>query len=362
MSLAPRLQKRIRETGPVSVAEYMTLCLLDPVDGYYPTRDPIGAGADFITAPEVSQMFGELIGIWVAQAWTAMGEPETLNLAEAGPGKGTMMSDTLRVLSKIPALNTAVHLHLIEASAALMAVQAQTLAPFPQAAHWCDSIAKTGQGPLVLLGNEYLDCLPVRQFIHRNGKWFERMVGLDEDDRFIFTIAKSPLPQSDVELWLSHVDKAGDDMLAEARPGVHALVQELADRAGQGPMAALFIDYGPAQFEPGDTLQAVSDHKKVDPLTRPGEVDITARVDFSEISRNAHAAGLQVRGPVSQEKFLMQLGLMQRAAALTSARPDQRGKIARQVHRLTDAEEMGELFKVIAITSPDMPPLPGFAS
>lgn len=362
MSLAERLATRIRETGPISVAEYMTLCLLDPVDGYYPTRDPIGAGADFITAPEVSQMFGEMIGIWVAQVWAAMGEPDTLNLAEAGPGKGTMMADTLRVLSKVRGLNTALELHLIEASAALMAVQAQTLAPYPQAAHWCDAIAKTGTGPLVLLGNEYLDCLPVRQFIFHRGRWHERMVGLDEAGAFIFSIAATPLPQTDVQLWLSHVGEPHEDMLVEVRPGVHTLVQELADRAEQVPMAALFIDYGPARFEPGDTLQAVSAHEKVSPLSRPGEVDMTARVDFSEISRLAKAQGLQVLGPVTQAGFLAQMGLMQRAAALTSARPDQRGKIARQLHRLTDAQEMGDLFKVIAVTSPGLSGLPGFAA
>lgn len=361
MSLTNRLIRRIRETGPVPVAEYMTLCLLDPKDGYYPTRDPIGAGADFITAPEVSQMFGELIGVWVAQAWAAMGEPEIFNIAEAGPGKGTMLADMLRVLAKAPGLGTAIRLHLIEASAALMAVQAQTLSTFPQAAHWCDSIAMTGQGPMVLLGNEFLDCLPVRQFVFHAGHWRERMVDMDEDGSFIFTLAQSPLPEADVQLWLPQVKSPQANMLVEARPGVHTLVQALADRAKSAPVVALFIDYGQAGFEPGDTLQAVSGHKKVDPLARPGEVDLTARVDFSELSRIAQTAGFSVSGPVSQAGFLDRMGLMQRASVLRTARPDQRSKIARQVHRLTDDQEMGELFKVIAICSPDLPTLPGFA-
>jgi len=352
MSLHERLQRHIRSSGPMSVAHYMTLCMLDPNDGYYPTRDPIGAGADFITAPEISQMFGELIGIWLISAWENAGKPSQLHLAELGPGKGTMMSDILRAARAVPDFSTALQVHFIEVSAALIAVQAKTLGSFATPLRWSDSLADTGQGPLLVVANEYLDCLPVRQFIRQQGSWFERLVDCDEDDGFQFVLDPTPLSPASLELIPPDLRGASDDSLVEVRPGLADLFSMLAERAKTDPVAALFIDYGPVVSELGDTLQAVRAHKKVNPLLQPGDVDLTTRVDFAELARTARAFGFEVAGPTSQRAWLQQMGLLERAAALSATDTPQRAKIARQIHRLTDADEMGVLFQCLAIGTP----------
>ncbi len=360
MSLAQRLQQQINRDGPISVANYMTLCLLDPKDGYYPTRDPIGAGADFITAPEVSQIFGELIGVWVANGWAEMGQPETLHLAEPGPGKGTMMSDILRAARAAPELSAALQIHLIETSAALVAVQAKTLQAFAQPLRWADHLGDTGSGPLIVVANEFLDCLPVRQFVSRQGGWFERFVACNEPDQFQYVLGQTPVAKQDLAAIPPNLRKAADNSLVEIRPAVQGLLDVLSERSQNDPVLALFIDYGPAISEPGDTLQAVSAHQKVDPLQKQGHVDLTSRVDFAETARAAKARGLAVAGPVTQAEWLQNMGLMQRAADLSTRHPDQRAKIARQVHRLSDPDEMGALFKCMAIYSDTLPKPAGF--
>jgi len=358
--IADRLRDRIRQTGPMSIAAFMTEALFDPREGYYATKDPIGAGADFITAPEISQMFGELMGLWAAQSWMDMGKPAAFQLVELGPGRGTMMADALRAARTVPGFVDAAHVVLIEASAALKAVQAQTLGPTGAQIRWVDRLESVPAGPAIVLGNEFLDCLPVRQAIRRGDDWHERMIGLDADEAFVFVLG--PPLGADADLIPERLRDAPEDSLAELRPGDRQVVDALAARFAEAPGRALFIDYGPATSETGDTLQAVKAHKKVPPLEAPGTADLTARVDFESLAAAARAAGLTVSGPVTQGDFLVGLGLEARAAALCQAAPDKRAVFARQVWRLTDPEQMGTLFKLVCLDADGLPAAPGFAA
>lgn len=358
--IADRLRDRIRQTGPMSIAAFMTEALFDPREGYYATKDPIGAGADFITAPEISQMFGELMGLWAAQSWMDMGKPAAFQLVELGPGRGTMMADALRAARTVPGFVDAAHVVLIEASAALKAVQAQTLGPTGAQIRWVDRLESVPAGPAIVLGNEFLDCLPVRQAIRRGDDWHERMIGLDADEAFVFVLG--PPLGADADLIPERLRDAPEDSLAELRPGDRQVVDALAARFAEAPGRALFIDYGPALSETGDTLQAVKAHKKVPPLEAPGTADLTARVDFESLATAARAAGLAVSGPVTQGDFLIGLGLEARAAALCQAAPDKRAVFARQVWRLTDPEQMGTLFKLVCLDADGLPAPPGFAA
>ena len=359
-SLEDKLRNRIREAGPISVAEYMTVCLLDPTQGYYPTRDPLGADGDFITAPEISQMFGEVLGLWCVQSWIDLGRPKTLHLIEYGPGRGIMMSDMLRSAALEPDFKAAVQVWLIEASAALEAVQGRTLGAAGVPVQWATRLEDVPTGPSLIIGNEFLDCLPIQQLICDDpfaGKdgWIERRVGLDGEDRLCFV--KSGVPAAAI-LTDSLPDGAKDARkgdLLETCPSVTQIIDSLKDRFESHPGRALFIDYGPEETEFGDTLQALKRHQKVGVFSDPGNTDLTARVDFAALAETASAAGLDVTAAVPQREFLSKLGIEMRAVALIRAKPDSKPVIARQLHRLTDAEEMGELFKAMCLSSPDLP-------
>ncbi|MGY6661409.1 MAG: class I SAM-dependent methyltransferase [Glycocaulis sp.] len=357
--IAANLRARMASQGPLPVSVVMMEALFDPMAGYYATRDPIGAGADFVTAPEISQMFGELLGLWAAQCWQDMGSPESLVLAELGPGKGTMMADMLRAARAVPGFADALKVSLVEASAALKMVQGQTLARAGVPVGWAKSLETIPAGPAIIFGNEFLDCLPVRQAVRVEGQWRERCVTLHPDDESRFAFVTGPVIAEDDPFIPEALRDSPDGTLAELRPGDAQVVDALAARFSDHPGHALFIDYGPSLSEPGDTLQAIREHQKVDPLDAPGTADLTARVDFDTLAQRARAAGLDVYGPVEQGAFLKSLGMEQRAAALAASRPDQRGTIARQLHRLTAGEEMGVLFKVIALSAPGMPAPPG---
>ena len=358
--IAERLRDRIREAGPVSIAQFMTEALFDPRDGFYATKDPIGAGSDFITAPEISQMFGELVGLWAAQSWMDMGKPSPFHFIELGPGRGTMMADALRAARTVPGFMDAARIVLIEASAALKAVQAQTLGPSGAQISWVDRLEAVPAGPSIVAGNEFLDCLPVRQAIKRDGQWHERMVGLDADgERFVFVLG--PPLGVDETLVPAPLRDTPEDSLVELRPGDLQVLEALAKRFDADAGRALFIDYGPALSETGDTLQAIKAHKKVPVLDEPGTADLTARVDFQSLLTAADALDLTGYGPVEQGEFLTGLGMEARAAALSQAAPEQRAKIARQVWRLTDPDQMGRLFKLVCIDSQRLPTPPGFA-
>lgn len=353
--LKDEIVELIRLEGPISVERYMGLCLGHPSKGYYITRDPFGAEGDFITAPEISQMFGELIGLWAAQVWIDMGRPTPVCLIELGPGRGTLMADALRAIKQsMPALYTAVDIRMIETSPVLRARQKLVLASADRRVSWHDDISTALEGPVIIIANELLDALPIQQFVAETGGLQERLVGLDENDALIFGIAKEP---------------AGNNR-GSARPGDitevprigEQLVRTMAEHiAGHGG-AALLIDYGAFTEGTTDTLQAVRQHRFVDPLADPGEADLTTQVNFKRMATAAARSGACVHGPVGQGAFLLSLGLHQRAEALkTGATPAQSHAIDAAVARLTSMSErgMGELFKVMALSNPSLLSLPG---
>ncbi len=334
--LLQRLQRAIRHDGPMSVAAYMAMCLHDREHGYYATRP--GLGRDFTTAPEVSQVFGELLGAWVVHEWRAMGSPSPFHLLELGPGRGVMMRDMLRAAASAPDFMTAMQLGLVEASAELSAAQVETLGGFDPK-HY-PSLDKTPDGPAIIVGNEFLDCLPIRQFVVDGEKWRERQVGLDENEELAFGLG----PQ--VEPLLTVSDCEGVEVAA----GLDAVVALLAERFNQQDGRALFIDYGPGEGHPADTLRAFREGRQVDPLAAPGVCDMTADVDFGELARSAREAGLRVGGPVTQGAFLLALGAAQRAEQLARANPERAGEVIGAVEKLVSPDDMGERFKVICLT------------
>ena len=361
--LAQRIFDRIRHEGPVPIHLYMAEALFDPVGGFYATKDPLGAGADFITAPEISQMFGELIGLWILQCWDDMGRPAPFHIIEMGPGKGTMMADALRAMTMMPDILKVANLTLIEASPALKMVQGQTLQHSPIPLNWADSLEKAPQGSSIIIGNEFLDCLPIRQAIKHEGAWYERVIAIDPGDETKLTFARGPkLSDHDVDLIAPDLRDSPEGSLVEIRPGDHQIIETLKSRLSSHSGRVLFIDYGPAQSEVGDSLQALRAHEKVSPLDRPGTADLTAHVDFQDFKRLAELAGLEVQGPVVQEQFLKSLGIESRAASLIQSSEDHRDIVVRQAWRLLDPGQMGHLFKVISLASPGLKSAPGFGA
>ena len=345
--LARTLIEHIRETGPMTVADYMTACLHDPDHGYYATRPAIGGdGADFLTAPESSQMFGELIGLWCAHEWEALGKP-AINLIELGPGRGVLMQDAWRATQRIAGFHDAANVVFIETSAPLRDAQAERL---PQA-EWATRLEDAPPGPSLIVANEFLDCLPIRQFMRGTDGWHEKLVGLDEAEQLTFGLS-ALLPAAD--------DDVREGAVREIAPRLDSLIYEIEQRLHAAPARALFIDYGYVAPEGADTLQALRRHAKVHPLDSPGEADLTAHVDFSRVERLAREAGLAVHGPLAQGPFLRSLGIELRVDMLKQANPAHAARVARELRRLTHSEEMGALFKAICLSSPDLPPPAGF--
>lgn len=347
MSLRDRLIEHIRENGPMTVAEFMGACLYDPEGGYYATRPAIGgAGADFLTAPEASQMFGELIGLWCAHEWDALGKP-AFNLIEIGPGRGVLMQDALRATQRVEGFHDAMNVVFVETSAPLREEQ---LSRVPEA-EWVSSLEDAPPGPSIIIGNEFLDCLPIRQFVRGDEGWHEKLVGVDEAGALIFGLSAAiAAPESDDEI----------GAVRELAPALDSVVYELERRLHSDPCRALFIDYGYVRPEGADTLQALQRHKKVDALEAPGEADLTAHVDFARLATLAENAQLTVSGPLTQSHFLRALGIEMRVDMLTQSNPQHAERLAREVRRLTHADEMGALFKAICISSPGLPPPAGF--
>ncbi len=354
--LARILLRRIEVTGPMTLAEYMSECLLHPEHGYYTGATVFGREGDFITAPEISQMFGEMIGLALAQCWLDQGKPQVATLAEAGPGRGTLMADILRTLRAVPDLPGAMIPHLIEASPRLRALQRDTLDGVP--AHWLDRIEDLPEQPLFFVANEFIDALPIRQFRREGEGWCERIVRRD-GDRLGQAFAP-PTPRPDLAYRLS--DTVDGD-LVEIRPALPAIISALAGRIARNGGCALLVDYGDWRSR-GDTFQAVKGHAPVDPLESPGEADLTAHVDFEAISTLAVQAGAKVTEMTTQGAFLDHLGITQRAQSLAGNMPQGpalRNHIAAH-RRLTHPQEMGSLFKVIAFYPCDSTPPPGFES
>ena len=311
---------------------------------YYASRDPFGAAGDFVTSPEITQAFGECLGLWAAVTWTLMGRPDPVILAEAGPGRGTLMADALRAIGQMmPDFARAARLHLVETSPLLRQAQRARL----PGATWHDEVSGLPDGPVILLANEFLDALPIRQFVRRDGAWMERFVA---EGAFLERQAEDPrLP-----------DAGEEGEIREVNEPARALASALGARlAGQGG-AALFIDYGPAESGPGDSLQAIRDRRAADPLADPGSADLTAHVDFATLAGAGRAAGAVVHGPIPQGVFLARLGLHSRAAALAASDPGRGPRHIEAASRLTAPEAMGRLFKALVLCHPGLPTPPGF--
>jgi NADH dehydrogenase [ubiquinone] 1 alpha subcomplex assembly factor 7 len=358
--LEAEIRRRITVAGPMPVRQYMELCLSHPVHGYYTTRDPLGRDGDFITAPEVSQVFGELLGLWAASVWQQMGQPENVRLVELGPGRGTMMLDALRAMQVVPAFRAAVVVHLVEISPALQKRQQQAMATLDVPVMWHQSIDELPEGPVIVLANELFDALPVNQAIKQFNGWYERVVEIDAEGRLVFGIANDVIPLFD-QLVPPSMRDAPIGAIYEWR--ADNLPLGLSRRLVHQGGAALVIDYGHTESAPGDTLQAVGGHAFVNPLVSPGNVDLTAHVDFQAFAIAAESMGARVTGPVSQAAFLRNLGIVKRAASLRAlASPEKAAEIDSGIKRLLGEgkTEMGALFKVIGIAHPDLGPLPGF--
>ena len=345
MSLRDRLERQIAEGGPITVAQYMTACLHDPEGGYYATRPALGPGGDFITAPLISQMFGELIGVWAAAAWELMGRPKAVRLVEMGPGDGTLMSDVLRAARMAPDFLQAAEVWLVEVSGPLRALQAERLGGGVRWARSLDEVP--GGAPVLLVANELLDCLPARQFVRTAVGWAEQVVGLDARGRLAFGLAATPA--------VGLLPDAAEGAVFEQSAAQAALGGELGRRIVADGGAALLIDYGRAEPGFGDTLQALRRHEKVDPLACPGEADLTVHADFPAALAAARAEGAET-AILTQAMFLANMGIGARAEALLRARPDRSAALGRQLHRLVGADEMGELFKAACIHSPGWRP------
>lgn len=348
-NLAEKLAAQIAAGGPLTVAQYMTACLHDPQFGYYATRPALGEGGDFVTAPLVSQMFGELVGVWAAVSWELMGRPETVRLVEMGPGDGTLMGDVLRAARMAPGFLDAADVWLVETSEPLKARQRERLGDGPR---WAASLAEVpGEAPLILFANELLDCLPVRQFVRTATGWAEQVVGLADQGG------------SGGRLAFGRVATPAGTLLPDAREGAvfehsaaqEALGSEIGARVVRDGGAALLIDYGRARPGFGDTLQALRQHERVDPLACPGEADLTVHADFPAVMAAAEGEGAQA-AILTQAEFLARLGIGERAEALVRARPDKAPVVGRQLNRLVAADQMGELFKACCLHSPGWTP------
>ncbi|OIP85119.1 MAG: methyltransferase [Rhodobacterales bacterium CG2_30_65_12] len=349
MSLKRALLARIVQTGPMTLADYMADCLTHPSLGYYTTRDPLGAKGDFTTAPEISQMFGELIGLALAQAWLDQGAPAPFTLAELGPGRGTLMADILRATRRVPGFHAGMRLHLVEASEPLREKQRAALAGLGLTHH--ADVATLPDAPLFLVANEFFDALPIRQFVRTAGGWRERLVGA-EAGALVFGLGGPAQPEP-----LAHRGEVAEGRLVEICPALAPIMAEIAARIARHGGAALVIDYGDWRSL-GDTLQAVRGHTPQDPLAQPGEADLTAHVDFEALVRAA--PGLAASAMTPQGVFLERLGIVQRAQTLATrlTGPALAAHIAAH-RRLTHGSEMGTLFKVIAVVQKGAPMLPG---
>lgn len=345
--LAASFRRLIRDAGPLPVARFMG----ESNAHYYAGRDPLGSGGDFVTAPEISQMFGEMIGLWCADLWLRAGRPDPVLYVELGPGRGTLARDGLRAMARQGLAPT---VHFVEGSPVLAALQREAV---PGAEVHSDLDAVPADAPMLLVANEFLDALPVRQLVRTERGWRERMVGLDEAQAFVFVAGEQPMD----EAVPPERRDAPPGTIIETCPGAAAMVAAIAGRLREQGGAALFIDYGHLIPRTGSTLQAVQAHRKVDPLEHPGEADLTAHVDFAALAEVARAHGIAAVRTTTQGAFLERLGITARANALAAAAPERGAQIAADHGRLCSPDEMGNLFKAMALVAPGCPSPAGFA-
>jgi SAM-dependent MidA family methyltransferase len=345
--LKDRIARLIEATGPMPVSEYMATCLFDPEDGYYTTREPFGPGGDFTTAPEISQMFGELIAVWLFRTWQALGRPLPVTLAEIGPGRGTLAKDMLRTLTRLdPAFVNEAAFAMIETSPRLRKVQRAALSGVAGSIAWHETIDTLPRAPLLIVGNELFDAIPIRQYVRQGEGWRERMVGLDGAGRLAFFAGAGSV---DAALLPPGADAAPQGSIAEIAPARAALMQAIGERLATDGGAGLFIDYGHLEPGLGDTLQAVRAHAYEDVLDSPGEADLTAHVDFAALAAAARSQALAAHS-ATQGDFLLRMGLLERAGGLGAGADEAtREKISAAVERLAGPHAMGDLFKVLAV-------------
>jgi SAM-dependent MidA family methyltransferase len=358
--LQSEIKRLIKLSGPMPVWRYMELCLTHPQHGYYISRDPLGREGDFTTSPEVSQMFGELLGLWAASIWKAIGSPTTLRLIELGPGRGTLMADALRALRVLPPLYQALSVHLVEINPVLRERQKAALAGVRVIA-WHDSIEEVPKGPSVIFANEYFDCLPIHQAVKRETGWHERTVEIDGNGKLAFGVSDEVIPRFEV-LLPPLVRAAPVGAIFEWRPDTE--IMKIATRMRDQRGAALIIDYGHIRSDAGDTFQAIARHSFADPLKNPGQADVTAHVDFQALLRAGEDLGARVHGPVPQGDFLKRLGIETRALALMAKTTHEVSEdISTALKRLTGGGRsgMGSMFKVLAISEPGLTELAGFS-
>jgi len=358
LSLKARIAALIEAQGPMSVAQFMTISLLDPQDGYYATRDPLGAGGDFITAPEISQMFGEMVGLWLVQAWSDQGCPKNPRLVELGPGRGTLMADVLRTAKVAPEFLAELEVVLIEASPALQQVQADKLrgsgADISWQAQFDDSLSDR---PLFLIANEFFDALPVRQYVKTARGWCERMVTVLNGE-LTFALAPVPVPPATIP---ADRETAPDGGVYETSPAAVALAEDIARIITAKGGAALIIDYGYAEVAGfSETLQAVSGHRFADALAEPGEDDLSAHVDFAAMAAAGRRGGAAVFGPLTQGAFLANIGIAERAEQLMKSNPERANDLLSATERLIGNEQMGRLFKALAFAPSAISDVAGF--
>jgi NADH dehydrogenase [ubiquinone] 1 alpha subcomplex assembly factor 7 len=351
----------IEAEGPMPVSRYMALCLSDPRHGYYATRDPLGAAGDFTTAPEISQMFGELIGLWCAEVWRMMGGPANVRLAELGPGRGTLMKDLLRAAKIVPDFLKAAEIHLVETSPVLAARQKETLASSAAKISWHKNVGGLPEGPLIVVANEFVDALPIDQFVKTKDGWRERRIGI-AGGKLAFGLHPAPVPGID-ETLPPRLRKAFEDSVLERRD--LGPIREIAERVAKSGGAMLIVDYGHRRTTLAHTLQAVRAHEFADPLELPGEADLTSLVDFEALAAAVKKCGTKTFGPIAQGVFLRRLGIEPRAQRLKQNKDAKtRADIDAALTRLIGEgpRQMGELFKAFAFTHPKLSAPPAFDS
>jgi NADH dehydrogenase [ubiquinone] 1 alpha subcomplex assembly factor 7 len=358
--LESEIRERIARDGPMPVHDFMNLCLYDPGYGYYSHRAAFGVAGDFVTAPEISQMFGELLGLWAATVWRLLGEPAPVALVELGPGRGTMMGDALRATRAVPEFRRALRVHLVETSVDLQMRQRQALLSVDDVmVRWHMTLDEVPAGPAIILANEFFDALPVHQAEHIETGWSERAITVNAGGELALTVAGEPLIDFESRLPRRlHRAAVGDIFEWRTDRFAAAIARRVVDGG-----AALVIDYGHVRSAAGDTFQAVRSHRYASPLALPGMTDLTAHVDFEALGRAAQAAGARIHGPIEQADLLKRLGIEARAAALQAqADEEQRPFIAAALRRLigTGRLEMGALFKAIGLSPPQIAGLPGF--
>ena len=355
-SLDHIIRSEIRQSGPMPVWQYMTLALGHRRHGYYTSGDPLGARGDFTTAPEISQMFGELLGFFIVNLWQQAGEPKSFTLLELGPGRGTLMADMLRVAGRAEGFHDALHLHLYESNPDLRAQQAARLGKYNP--YWNESITEfSDDDPLFVVANEFFDALPINQYVRMDDGWHERQIGIGPDDTLTWGLSPTPIP---VETMPTEVRAAETGEVFEDNRQSALIVAQLSKRIANQGGALLAVDYGYAESQTGETLQAVRKHGFADPLIDPGTADLSAHVDFGALRKAAIAGGLTAAPLATQRDFLGNLGIVERASALARANPDQLDTIAAALKRLTDPDEMGTLFKVFCAHPDSLQPI-GFS-